>query len=343
MAVGLALLSAALFGAASPLSKLILESLSPFQLAGLLYLGAAIGVAPRLALTRGLTPIGRIPLRSRRLLIGAIACGGLLGPLALLSGLRIGQASSVSLWLNLELIFTALLGHWLFRDRLGRSGWLALGGILAASVLLTGGGGTAAVRSGLLVALACLFWGLDNHFTALIDGITPSESTFWKGLVAGSVNLGLGLALAPYLASWRTTAAALLVGVFCYGISIVLYITAAQTLGATRGQMFFASAPFFGLGLSVLLLGERPRSAQLLAAFVFVVSLAVLFAGKHAHRHAHRETTHEHRHRHDDGHHAHAHAGPEPAEGHVHPHDHAAAEHAHPHLPDIHHRHGHEG
>jgi drug/metabolite transporter (DMT)-like permease len=342
LAIVFAVLAAVLFGSASPLSKLILKSLSPFQLAGLLYLGAALGVAPGSILRKKLTPVRRIPGKSRRLLAGAILCGGVLGPLALLFGLRIGQASSVSLWLNLELVFTALLGRLLFRDHLTRTGWVAFGGIFAASVMLTGGGGRAAVDSALLVALACLLWGFDNHFTALIDGITPSESTFWKGLVAGSVNLGLGLALGPYLASWRTTVAALLVGVFCYGISMALYITAAQTLGATRGQMFFAAAPFFGMGLSVLLLGERPRPAQLLAALAFVVSLAILFAGRHAHRHVHRATTHEHRHRHDDGHHAHAHAGPEPGEGHVHSHDHAEAEHAHPHLPDIHHRHGHE-
>ncbi len=341
-AIILALLAAFLFGSASPLSKLILRSISPFQLAGLLYLGAALGVAPRTILRKKLTPVWRIPGKSRRLLVGAILCGGLLGPLSLLFGLRIGQASSVSLWLNLELVFTALLGQLLFRDRLTRTGWVALGGIFAASVMLTGGGGRAAVESALLVALACLFWGFDNHFTALIDGISPAESTFWKGLVAGSVNLVIGLATAPYVASWQATGAALLVGVFCYGISIVLYIIAAQKLGATRSQMFFSTAPFFGMGLSVLILGERIRPVQTMAAVLIVVSLAVLFFGRHAHRHIHRAKRHEHWHQHDDGHHAHVHPEGIPARGHVHEHEHAGSAHVHPHLPDIHHRHGHE-
>lgn len=342
-AVALALVSAALFGAAAPLSKLILRSLSPFQLGGLLYLGAAAGVAPRLVLAKGLTPAWRIPRGSRRLLAGAILCGGVLGPLALLFGLTLGPASSVSLWLNLELVFTALLGHMLFRDHLDRAGWLALAGILAASVMLAGGGGRAAVLPALLVALACLLWGLDNHFTALIDGITPAESTFWKGLVAGAVNLGLGLAVGPFAASWQVTCGALLVGVFCYGISIVLYITSAQALGATRSQMFFAAAPFFGLALSVLLLRERLLPLQIVAALLFLVSLVVLFAGRHGHRHVHRATSHEHWHRHDDGHHGHAHPGSSASDGHVHAHEHEGAEHSHPHLPDIHHRHPHGG
>jgi len=341
-AIVLAVLAAFLFGSASPLSKLILRSITPFQLAGLLYLGAALGVAPGSILKKKLTPIWRIPGRSRRLLIGAIFFGGLLGPLALLFGLTIGQASSVSLWLNLELVFTALLGHLLFRDHLTRTGWVALGGIFAASVLLTGGGGPAAVESALLVALACLFWGFDNHFTALIDGITPAESTFWKGLVAGSVNLVIGLASAPYVATWLATGAALLVGVFCYGISIVLYIIAAQKLGATRSQMFFSTAPFFGMGLSVLILGEKIRPIQAMAAILIVVSLAILFIGRHAHHHVHRAKRHEHWHQHDDGHHAHGHPEGMKDLGHVHEHEHRESAHAHPHLPDIHHRHEHE-
>ena len=338
----LALLAALLFGAASPLSKPILKTVSPFQLAGLLYLGAALGVAPGSIIKRKLTPIARMPRKSRRLLVGAILCGGVLGPLALLFGLRIGQAATVSLWLNLELVFTALVGHWLFRDHLNRTGWIALAGMVSASAMLTGGSGRTAIASGLLVALACLLWGFDNHFTALIDGITPAESTFWKGLVAGSVNLGIGLVSGPYVASWRTTGAALLVGVFCYGISIVLYITAAQKLGATRGQMFFSTAPFFGLGLSVLMLGDEVRPPQLAAALLFVVSLAVLFVGRHSHRHIHGPRKHEHWHRHDDGHHAHAHPGSPEGPGHVHEHEHEGDAHAHPHLPDIHHRHEHE-
>jgi drug/metabolite transporter (DMT)-like permease len=341
-AVLLVVLAAVLFGSASPLSKSILSSITPFQLAGLLYLGAALGVAPGAILKRRLTPIWRISRKSRGLLIGAIACGGLLGPLALLFGLKIGQASTVSLWLNLELVFTALLGHWLFHDHLHRTGWIALSGIVAASLMLTGGGGPAAVGSGLLVALACLLWGFDNHFTALIDGITPAESTFWKGLAAGSVNLGIGLASGPYIASWQTTCAALLVGVFCYGISIVFFITSAQKLGATRSQMFFSTAPFFGMGLSVLMLGDEIRPLHLAAALLLVLSLAVLFAGKHSHGHVHRSKRHEHWHRHDDAHHAHSHPGSPEGIGHVHEHEHNESAHAHPHLPDIHHRHGHE-
>jgi len=61
--VAVALLSAALFGAATPASKYLLRDLSPFTLAGLLYLGAAVAVAPRAL--RGGAPTWR-PYRRRR-------------------------------------------------------------------------------------------------------------------------------------------------------------------------------------------------------------------------------------------------------------------------------------
>jgi drug/metabolite transporter (DMT)-like permease len=51
-AFGLAILSALSFAIATPASKALLGSLPPFQLAGLLYLGAALGMTPGVVLER---------------------------------------------------------------------------------------------------------------------------------------------------------------------------------------------------------------------------------------------------------------------------------------------------
>jgi drug/metabolite transporter (DMT)-like permease len=162
----------------------------------------------------------------------------------------------VSLWLNLELVATAVLGHWFFRDHLTRYGWLGVGMTLVAAMALSASSGSAGVLAGLLVLLACCCWGLDNHLTALIDELAPSQSTFWKGLVAGSVSLAIGLMLRPFTATGFILLGALFVGIWSYGASITLYIHAAQRLGATRGQVIFSTAPFFGLLLSAMLLDE---------------------------------------------------------------------------------------
>lgn len=341
-AVSLALVSAALFGAATPASKAILGDLTAFQLAGLLYLGAAMGVLVVVIRKRSFRPPWRMSARNRRHLAGAVFFGGLLGPVLLLFGLQMASAASVSMWLNLELVATAVLGRLFFRDHLGRFGWLGVAGIVVAGALLSIGEGLAGFWAGLLVAAACTCWGLDNHFTSLIDGITPSQSTLWKGLVAGSANLMIGLGLHSYDASASISAVALGIGILSYGASITLYITAAQGMGATRAQMFFASAPFFGVALSAIALGETISTIQLVAACLLGGSLTVLFRDQHHHLHKHEPMEHEHSHGHDDDHHNHTHSNLAPGTRHSHWHNHDTSEHTHPHWPDLHHRHRHE-
>lgn len=335
----LAFASAALFGSATPLSKLLLAQLPPFQLAGLLYLGAALAMLP-VVMRQPPLRLAQLDAVNRRRLLGAVLAGGLIAPVLLLAGLRLAPAGSVSLLLNLEMAATAVLGVLVFREPLGRSGWMGVAGIVAAGTVLSGGDWPG-ITAALLVAVACLCWGLDNHFTALIDGITPAVSTFWKGAVAGSVNLALGVAIAPLTAARWEIAAALATGALAYGVSIALYIRAAQQLGAVRAQAVFASAPFIGAALSYGLLAEPLGPATLGAAALLVVSAALLFGGVHAHVHRHPAVEHVHSHRHDDDHHHHAHADPPAASRHSHPHRHDEIVHAHPHWPDLHHRHGH--
>ena len=335
-----ALVSAALFGAATPASKVLLTSMLPYQLAGLLYLGAAIGVLPIL-LRQGVPIVPRtLNRKNQLLLLGAILCGGILAPVLLLLGLSFASAASVSMWLPLELVATALLGRWLFKEHLGSKAIAGLAGVVTAGVLLGIGEGTAGVAAGALVALACLCWGLDNNCTALIDGITPAGITFWKGLVAGGVNSLIGLAAGGFQGTTGPVAGALVVGALCYGASIALYISAAQSLGATRGQMFFASAPFFGLGLSAGLLGESISLVHLVAGSLLVGALILLFKDEHTHGHVHAAVGHRHTHSHDDGHHTHTHPG-QPGGRHSHAHEHIGIVHTHRHLPDLHHRHDH--
>jgi drug/metabolite transporter (DMT)-like permease len=336
----IAILSALLFGAATPLSKNLLDHLSSFQLAGLLYIGAALGVTILVIRDKKFTWPWHMDRKNAFRLLGAVLFGGMLGPVLLLAGLRLANAASVSMWLNLEMVATAILGHFIFKDHLTKTGWLAAGGILLSAIILTSGEGSAGILAGVLVTLACVCWGIDNHLTALIDGITPAQSTLWKGLVAGTTNLIIGISIAPLTGSFGSVAGGLILGVFAYGFSIVLYITAAQQLGATRSQLIFSSAPFWGILLSILILGEKFTWQLAIAILLFVVSLSLLMREQHQHKHVHEKIIHEHPHRHDDGHHDH-HKGEISDGWHSHPHEHDILKHAHPHWPDLHHRHAH--
>ncbi len=338
----LALVSAALFGASTPASKLLLGELEPFQLAGLLYLGAALAMAPTVPLQRRrhVRP-PRLDRRNRLRLGGAILFGGVIGPVLLLFGLGLSLAGSVSLLLNLEMVATAVLGVLLFREHLGRGGWAGVIGVVIAGAILAGTGGWPGLAAAALVAAACVCWGLDNHLTALIDGITPAHSTLWKGAVAGATNLAIGLLAAPLEAGPVVLGTALIVGGLAYGASIALYIASAQQIGATRAQAAFASAPFIGAVLAFGLLGEPFGLPHALAGGLLLISIALLFRGQHEHWHVHESLEHTHSHRHDDGHHQHPHADLPLSTRHSHWHRHDRLEHSHPHWPDLHHRHEH--
>jgi len=340
--VGAALAAACLFGAATPASKALLHDVRPQALAGLLYLGAAIGILPVVFRERSFCLPWRAGRRTGLLLAGAVVAGGVLGPWLLLLGLSVARSGSVSLLLNLELVATVLLGRFVFREHLSARGWLGAAGTLAAAVLLAVGEGPSGVLAALLVGAGCLCWGFDNHFTALIDGITPAQTTLWKGIVAGLFNLIVGGAVLGGVGSATSVLLALLVGALAYGISIALYITAAQGLGASRSQMVFSTAPFFGVILSLLFLGESFTVVQAVAAALVGGSLVLLFREQHGHVHSHDRMAHQHWHRHDDGHHEHEHDGVSGAAAHAHLHTHEGVEHEHAHWPDLHHRHGHK-
>lgn len=336
------LLAAALFGAATPVSKRLLTDVSPQTLAGLFYAGTAAALLPVIvrSATHGDRPGLPRDSVNRLRLLGAVVFGGVLGPLLLLVGLDLARATSVAMLLNLETTATAVLAFLLFREHLGRWAWVGNTGVVAAGVLLSLEGGRPGLTGALLVAGATVCWGLDNNLTAVIDGITPVQSTFWKGLIAGATNLTLGLALSPARPSvaWL---AALGVGALSYGASIVLYISAAHSLGASRSQMVFATSPFFGVVLAVLWLGEGLTSLQIAAFLVIAASLTLLFLERHEHVHVHEATVHTHSHRHDDEHHDHEHEGLPPGHRHTHEHAHVRMVHSHPHWPDLHHRHEH--
>lgn len=335
------LAAAALFGASTPASKWLLDAqVGPLTLAGLLYLGAALATAP-FAL-RGGSPGRRREPENLRRLGGAILFGGILGPVALLLGLGQAPAATVALWLNLETTATALLAWAFFREHMRARDWGANLLVVLAGVLLAAPDGFSFAPAALLVVVACTCWGLDNNFTALIDGYTPAQTTLAKGAVAGAFNLALGLFFEGSDVGVGVLALALVVGAAAYGFSIVLYIAGAQQLGASRSQMLFATAPFVGTTIAWAVLSEPVLPVQVAAGCGIALALGILFTGEHGHRHLHPPLRHTHPHRHDDGHHHHSHEGRPADAWHTHEHEHAEMEHSHPHQPDLHHRHDHD-
>jgi len=285
-AAAFVLAAALLFGASTPLAKQLLATLGPFTLAGLLYLGAALGALP--FATRGGSPALRRDRGQRRNLALAVLFGGGIAPVLLLLGLRMAPAASVALWLNAEVVATAVLAWALFREPADRRTLTGAVLVVAGGVLLAvGPGGAAGWRAGALVAAACACWGVDNNLTAVVSAFTPAQTTVAKGAIAGSVNLALGLAAGQHLPGPAGVGAALAVGAVGYGLSLVLYISGAQQLGALRAQLLFAASPFLGVALAWTVFAERVQVAQLWAAPCIAAGIVLALAARHAHVHAH--------------------------------------------------------
>ncbi|MFL5404026.1 MAG: EamA family transporter, partial [Gemmatimonadales bacterium] len=277
-------------------------------------------------------------------LVGAIAFGGVLGPLLLLLGLSKTPASAASLLLNLEGVFTALLAWVVFRENVDRRiafGMLAIvvgGALLAWQGRLELGG----VSGSLLVAAACLCWAIDNNLTQKVSASDPLQIAALKGATAGTVNLALGLTFTGSLQTMPQIGAALVLGFFGYGLSLVLFVLALRSLGTARTGAYFSTAPFVGAILSILLWHEPITVTLIAAGGLMVVGVWLHLTERHIHEHTHQTLSHAHPHTHDV-HHQHSHATDDPpGELHTHAHIHEALTHSHLHFPDIHHHHGHD-
>ena len=335
--VPLALGSAVLFGAAPPLSKLLLGAVSPFMLAGLLYLGAGIGLAIYNLFRRSGALLRRADLPW---LAAAVGAGGVVGPALLMFGLSRTTASSGALLLNLEGLATMAIAWVVFRENVDRRLLLGAFSILAGACLLSWGGDSLALNSGaLLIALACLAWGVDNNLTRMVSAADPVAIAMLKGLIAGGVNVALAFqfgARAPAIGYFVEAAA---LGALAIGASLVMFILALRHLGAARAGAYFSLSPFIGAVLAIALLGEPVTIRLALSAVLMGVGLWLHLAERHDHEHRHEPTEHEHSHVHD-AHHQHQHTGPV-TEPHSHWHRHEPMRHAHVHYPDLHHRHTH--
>jgi drug/metabolite transporter (DMT)-like permease len=341
--VPLALGSAALFGATPPLSKLLLENVSPFMLAGLLYLGAGIGLALYRAVRQSVDAEAQeASLRRADLpwLAAAVAMGGIVGPVLLMFGLSLISASSGALLLNLEGLATMAIAWLVFRENVDRRLLLGAMAILAGAVMLTWQGRGVDFNSGaVLIAGACLAWGIDNNLTRKISAADPTVIAMIKGLVAGVVNIGLAVAIGASLPTLPLIAASAVLGLFGVGVSLVMFILALRHLGTARTGAYFSLAPFIGAVLALLLLGEPLTYNLLIAGALMAFGLWLHLSERHSHEHRHDALEHEHIHVHD-GHHRHVHetAVTEP---HSHLHRHEPMKHSHAHFPDLHHRHKH--
>ena len=346
-AVIFALLSAALFGASTPAAKALLGTVDPAILAGLFYCGAGIGIAVLRRLLRPLMgdAVAQAPLSGSDVpwLAGAIAAGGILGPILLMMGLLRTDAATASLLLTLEGVATALLAWFVFHENFDRRIALGTGFLVAGAVVLAWSGtpSLSNIIGPLAIVGACLAWGLDNNLTRKVSLADPLQIVELKGLVAGPINLVIGLSVGGVLPNLSATLLAGIVGFLGYGVSLAFFVLALRDLGTARTGAYFSTAPFIGAIAAILFLHEPITVRLLVAGGLMAFGVWLHLTEVHEHDHEHEPLEHAHSHSHDE-HHRHRHAPDDPpGEPHTHSHKHVRLRHRHPHMPDMHHTHRH--
>lgn len=340
-AIFAALGAAVLFGGSTPFAKQLIGDISPLLFAGLLYFGSGIGlIFARLIRDKGWKASGLLK-KDWLWLSGAIGFGGVLGPTLLMVGLVQTSAAAASLLLNMEAVLTAMLAWIIFRESTDRRMVFGMLFIVFGGILLSYP--TQWVQYNwmgpLAIMGACLCWAIDNNLTR---EVSASDSLFIaasKGLVSGTVSVGLALALGVTLPSLSKISFVMIIGFFGYGVSLVLFVLALRGLGTARTGAYFSTAPFIGAAIAIIFFHESTSILFWVAAALMSTGVLVHLTENHEHEHTHELIFHNHFHVHDIHHH-HAHDfywdGKEP---HSHSHQHESMTHTHSHYPDIHHTH----
>jgi drug/metabolite transporter (DMT)-like permease len=268
-----ALASAFLYALSMPSAKLLVKDVDPLTLAGLIYLGSGIGMTCILFfrdLSHGKgSSVSSFSKRDLGWLAGVIITGGILAPVMLMTAMRLAKASTVTLLLNFEVVFTALIACFVFKEQLGLRVIIGLASILLGGISLSWTTSIDTSWSLILVLGACLFWAIDTNFAGQIAHSEPLVIAKYKSLVAGAFNLCLAFCLGYHLPGPGTISGAAAIGVVSYGIGLALFITSMRRIGAARSMAYFSTESFMGAMLSVIILRE-PLSINLIAAAIFM-------------------------------------------------------------------------
>ncbi|MBP3567944.1 MAG: DMT family transporter [Lachnospiraceae bacterium] len=280
LATCFAILAAALYAINVPLSKLLLEQVEPTMMASFLYLGAGIGLLlyglGQKALGKGqkqeaLTK-NELPYTIAMVVLDIAA------PIFLMLGIERTNSANVSLLNNFEIVATSLIALLIFKEKISRLLWIAIGLVVAASVILTFEGNGAFVfnTGSLFVLAASVCWGMENNCTNKISHKSAVEIVVIKGCFSGLGSLVVALILGEQLPGLKWMVLVLLLGFVAYGLSINFYIRAQNQLGAAKTSAFYSVAPFLGVAFSMALLGERPGLQFYVALLIMVVSTAMM-------------------------------------------------------------------
>lgn len=275
-------------------------------MAAFLYLGAGMGVGAMYLFHRHTEqPEERLSRQDLPYTVGMVILD-IAAPILLMFGVSIGTSANASLLGNFEIVATSVIALWLFKEKISKRLWAAIGLITLSSIILSfeGRGSVEFSYGSLLVLAATICWGLENNCTRNISSKSTYQIVTIKGFFSGMGSLVIAMLCREKFPEVKYFLIALILGFVAYGLSIFTYIRAQETLGAAKTSAYYAVAPFIGGFLSFVLLGEKLSVTYIAAMAVMVAGTALVILDTlvrgHAHihthtiTHTHNGTTHQH-------------------------------------------------
>jgi drug/metabolite transporter (DMT)-like permease len=273
-----AVLAAALYATNSPLSKILLEFMPSTMMAGLLYIGAGVGMGfvYFVRKSRGTDNTEANERFTKSDIPYTLAMIGLdiAAPIFLLLGLSYTTAANASLLNNFEIVATALIALAVFREKISARLWTGIFCVTLSCALLSFEDLSGFMFSfgSIFILLACVCWGIENNCTRKLSSKDPLMIVLLKGTFSGLGSVIIAFVIGERITVLWSVFAVLAVGFVAYGLSIFFYVYAQRTLGAARTSAYYAVAPFIGTFLSLAIFRELPE-------VTFFIALAVMAVG----------------------------------------------------------------
>ena len=272
-----ALFAAALYAINIPLSKILLQHVSPTMMAAFLYLGAGIGLFIYGKITKErehseLLTKAELPYTIGMFLLVIAA------PILLMLGLGSTNAANASLLNNFEIVATSCIAFLIFKEMLSKKLTFAIILVTIASITLSfEGKGSFQFNTGsLLVLAASCCWGLENNCTRMLSSKSSVQITTIKGLFSGLGSLIVALIVGENLPEIIWMIADLLLGFVAYGLSINFYIKAQKHLGAAKTSAYYSIAPFLGVFFGIVLLNETPCIQFYIGLVIMIIAIVLM-------------------------------------------------------------------
>jgi drug/metabolite transporter (DMT)-like permease len=270
----LALLSAFFFSLNIPVTKSLLSFISPYWLASLLYFGAGFGTLIYQRLTPSMASTG-VNINHHLFWFASMIILDIAAPIAFFIGVKETDGNMVGLLSNGELFFTLLIALFIFKEKLGRLSWIALGFIVLGVVLSIGQFNIAFQTGQLWILLAMLLWSIENNVSKKLSLGNPLNVVIIKGLGTGVGTLLVSVLLQEIFPSWWMVIIALIAGFVIYGGSLIYYVFAQRSLGAAKVQMIQSFSPLMG-GIFAWLIFQEPITVATVVGYLFVVMALIL-------------------------------------------------------------------